>query len=66
MNEPVTPASLYALLIGGTLALAGVIGFFYSSSFGSPGSVDAALGVLGIAAGLASPEEEAARPARAA
>jgi hypothetical protein len=48
MNEPVTPASLYAGLIGATLAVAGVIGFFYSSSFGSPGSVDAVLGVLDV------------------
>jgi Domain of unknown function (DUF4383) len=48
MSEPVTPASLYAGLIGATLAVAGVIGFFYSSSFGSPGSVDAVLGVLDV------------------
>ncbi|HWM54854.1 MAG TPA: DUF4383 domain-containing protein [Solirubrobacterales bacterium] len=48
MNEPVTPASLYAVLIGGTLAIAGVVGFFYSASFGSPGSVDAVLGVLDV------------------
>lgn len=48
MNEPVTPASLYAVLIGGTLAIAGIIGFFYSASFGSPGSVDAVLGVLDV------------------
>ncbi len=48
MNEPVTPASLYAVLIGATLAIAGIIGFFYSASFGSPGSVDAVLGVLDV------------------
>jgi hypothetical protein len=43
-----TPASLYALLIGGVLLVAGIIGFFYSASFGSPGSVDAVLGILDV------------------
>ena len=36
MNDR-TPAQLYALLIGGTLVVAGIIGFFYSSTFNSPG-----------------------------
>jgi hypothetical protein len=31
-----TPAQLYALLVGGTLVIAGIIGFFYSSDFGRP------------------------------
>ncbi|HEY8639798.1 MAG TPA: DUF4383 domain-containing protein, partial [Solirubrobacterales bacterium] len=31
-----------------TLVIAGIIGFFYSSSFGSPGHVDAALGILDV------------------
>jgi len=48
MNETATPASLYAGLIGAVLAVAGVVGFFYSSSFGSPGSVDAVIGVLDV------------------
>jgi len=48
MNRSATPASLYAGLIGGVLAIAGIIGFLYSSSFGSPGSVDAVLGVLDV------------------
>jgi hypothetical protein len=48
MNDSTTPASLYAGLIGGVLVIAGIIGFFYSSSFGSPGSVDAVLGVLDV------------------
>ncbi|MGC1165949.1 MAG: DUF4383 domain-containing protein [Solirubrobacterales bacterium] len=48
MNTPTTPASLYAGLIGGVLVVAGLIGFFYSSSFGSPGSVDAVFGVLDV------------------
>ncbi len=47
-HDNTTPASLYAGLIGGTLVLAGILGFFYSSSFGSPGNVDAVLGILDV------------------
>jgi hypothetical protein len=43
-----TPAQLYALLVGGTLLVAGIIGFFYSSDFGSPGEVDAVFGILDV------------------
>jgi hypothetical protein len=43
-----TPAQLYALLVGGTLVIAGIVGFFYSASFGSPGKVDDVLGILGV------------------
>lgn len=43
-----TPASLYAGLIGATLLVAGILGFFYSASFGSPGNVDAVLGILDV------------------
>src|SRR3954468_13622321 len=43
-----TPAQLYALLVGGTLLVAGIIGFFYSSAFGSPGDVDAVFGILDV------------------
>jgi hypothetical protein len=43
-----SPASLYAGLIGAVLLVAGIIGFFYSASFGSPGSVDAVLGILDV------------------
>lgn len=43
-----TPAKLYAGLIGATLLVAGIIGFFYSSAFGSPGDVDAVLGILDV------------------
>jgi Domain of unknown function (DUF4383) len=43
-----TPAQLYALLVGGTLVIAGIIGFFYSSDFGSPGKVDSVLGILDV------------------
>lgn len=48
MNGSATPASLYAGLIGGVLVIVGIIGFFYSSSFGSPGSVDPVLGVFDV------------------
>jgi len=43
-----TPARLYATLIGGTLLVAGIIGFFYSASFGSPGKVDEVFGLLAV------------------
>src|ERR687885_2514642 len=43
-----TPAQLYALLVGGTLVIAGIIGFFYSSDFGSPGNTDDVFGVLTV------------------
>ena len=46
--EGSSPARLYATLVGGTLVIAGIIGFFYSSSFGSPGNVDAVFGVLNV------------------
>src|SRR5919201_3960465 len=42
------PAKLYALLVGATLVVAGLIGFAYSTSFGSPGDVDALLGILDV------------------
>jgi hypothetical protein len=43
-----SPAQLYALVFGATLVLAGILGFFYSSSFGSPGKVDGVLGILDV------------------
>jgi hypothetical protein len=46
--EGSSPARLYAALVGGTLVIAGIIGFFYSSSFGSPGGVDAVFGILDV------------------
>ena len=51
MNENATartPAQLYALVFGATLVVAGIIGFFYSTSFGSPGEVDGVLGILDV------------------
>jgi hypothetical protein len=43
-----SPARLYATLVGGTLLLVGIIGFFYSADFGSPGEVDNEFGILAI------------------
>jgi hypothetical protein len=43
-----SPSQVYALLFGVTLVVAGIIGFFYSSSFGDPGKVDGVLGILDV------------------
>jgi hypothetical protein len=43
-----SPAKLYATLVGGVLVVAGIIGFFYSASFGSPGKVDDVFGILSV------------------
>ena len=43
-----SPAQVYAFVIGGALVIAGVIGFFYSASFGSPGTVHDVFGLLGV------------------
>jgi hypothetical protein len=43
-----SPAQIWARLIGWTLVLAGIAGFFYSSAFGSPGKVDAVFGILDV------------------
>jgi Domain of unknown function (DUF4383) len=44
--EPVSPARLYATTAGALLVLLGIVGFFYGSSFGSPGTIDHTLGAL--------------------
>ena len=46
--DAASPARLYATLVGGTLVIAGIIGFFYSSSFGGPGKVDDVFGLLAV------------------
>jgi Domain of unknown function (DUF4383) len=48
--EERSPAQLYALVIGLTLVVAGVIGFFYSASFstGDGSERDAVLGILDV------------------
>ena len=45
-----SPARLYALLVGGVLTIAGIIGFFYDSSFdtGNALTTDAVLGILDV------------------
>jgi hypothetical protein len=47
MDAP-SPARLYATVLGATLVVAGIVGFFYSASFGSPGAVDDALGIFAV------------------
>jgi hypothetical protein len=47
MDGP-SPARLYATLVGATLVVAGILGFFYSASFGSPGTVDDVLGAFAV------------------
>jgi hypothetical protein len=44
--EPASPARLYASTVGALLVILGVLGFFYGSSFGSPGTVDHTLGAF--------------------
>jgi hypothetical protein len=41
-------ARLYATVVGTVLTIAGIGGFFYSASFGSPGEVDKMLGVFDV------------------
>ena len=44
-----TPAQLYALIVGATLVVAGIIGFFYNSTFTSNKSVhDDVFGILAV------------------
>ena len=46
--EAASPARLYAAVAGASLLVIGILGFFYSASFGSPGAVEGALGVLRV------------------
>jgi hypothetical protein len=45
-----SPAQVFALVIGATLTIAGIVGFFYSASFGSGDGTarDALLGILDV------------------
>jgi hypothetical protein len=44
-----SPARLYALVVGGTLTIAGIIGFFYEAEFTSDEGVrDAVFGILDV------------------
>jgi Domain of unknown function (DUF4383) len=46
--ESSSPARLYATLVGAVLTIAGIVGFFYSGSFGSPGEVDKVFGIFAV------------------
>jgi hypothetical protein len=48
--EESSPARLYCLLVGAVLVIAGIIGFFYESSFATGDSIreDDAFGILGV------------------
>ena len=48
--ETSSPARLYALLVGGVLTIAGIIGFFYDSSFdtGAELRADEVFGILAV------------------
>lgn len=46
--EGATPARLYATLVGAVLVMAGIVGFFYASSFGSPGHVGDVFGIFAV------------------
>jgi len=47
MDAP-SPARLYASAAGAALVIAGIVGFFYSASFGSPGEVDEIFGAFAV------------------
>jgi Domain of unknown function (DUF4383) len=47
-RQDASPARLYATLVGALLVVLGIVGFFYSASFGSPGEVDDLLGVIEV------------------
>jgi hypothetical protein len=46
--EAASPARLYAALVGALLVVLGIVGFFYSASFGAPGDVEVALGTFRV------------------
>jgi hypothetical protein len=48
--EGSSPARLYCLLVGAVLVIAGIIGFFYESSFATGDSIreDEVFGILGV------------------
>jgi hypothetical protein len=47
MDGP-SPARLFASLAGAVLVVLGIVGFFYSASFGSPGEVEEMLGAFAV------------------
>ena len=46
--EPPSPARLYASFTGALLVILGILGFFYSASFASPGEVEDMLGAFAV------------------
>jgi hypothetical protein len=44
--EPAGPARFYATAVGALLVILGIVGFFYGSSFGSPGTLAHTLGAF--------------------
>jgi hypothetical protein len=46
--EPPSPARFYASATGALLVILGILGFFYSASFGSPGETEEMLGVFAV------------------
>jgi hypothetical protein len=50
--EPASPARLYATVVGALLVVLGLVGFFYSASFGGLGQYEEALGALQVNAWL--------------
>ncbi|HEY8082138.1 MAG TPA: DUF4383 domain-containing protein [Solirubrobacterales bacterium] len=46
--QDASPARLYATLAGGLLVIVGIVGFFYSSSFGSPGTTGEVFGLFEV------------------
>lgn len=47
MDGP-SPARLYATAVGAALVVFGIVGFFYSASFGSPGEVKEVFGAFAV------------------
>jgi Domain of unknown function (DUF4383) len=50
--QDASPARLFTTVAGALLLVLGIVGFFYSASFGSPGDVQTALGLLRVNAWL--------------
>jgi hypothetical protein len=46
--EPASPARLYATVVGALLVVLGIVGFFYTASFGDLDSYEEALGALQV------------------
>ena len=47
-NRARTPAQLYALVVGAVLVIVGILGFFVSTAFGTPGETAPLLGLFDV------------------